>query len=74
MKWIIKTLLLLTLIVSSGSALINECKSDLYYANGVGMQLSEQDDLDGWKSEVNHFFPILKCKESLRSSIKTSFD
>ena len=50
---IISILLFVILAVNVQAEGIDECKSDLYYANGIMMKYSEKDALDMWKDEAD---------------------
>jgi len=41
-------------ISTLGANAINECKSDLYYANGIMMKYSEKDARDMWQDEADN--------------------
>lgn len=56
MKLLIHFLLFFAVTVLSASTTIDECKSDLYYANGIMMELSAMDALEQWNDKVNDIF------------------
>ena len=52
MRFIFKTAILVTLLFTSLMANIDECKTDLYYANGIMMPDSEEKALMKWRKKA----------------------
>ncbi len=62
MKKIVHIVLVLIFGISAlGANTVNECKSDLYYANGIMMKYSEKDARDMWQDEADDL--LLSHKE-----------
>ena len=74
MRIIFKLLLLLGLFVSSLVAGIDECKTDLYYANGIMMPDSEEMALVKWRKKAYDL--LLSKPESYKkiADIKISYN
>ena len=76
MKSVWKSIIIFVLSVTLLSAnAINECKSDLYYANGIMMKYSEKKALQMWQKEAKNLlsvFPEYKSIEKIDMAYNVS--
>ncbi len=70
MKKVVHIIIVLIFGISVlGANAINECKSDLYYANGIMMKYSEKDARLMWQQEAKKLlFPYQEYKSIEKGS------
>ena len=70
MKFIFKIIFVFTLCLTAIVANVDECKSDLYYANGIMMGDSEEDALEKWEEKMDD---LLFPKPEVNAKIATKY-
>ena len=71
---LVRILLLFISVVSLHAESIDECKNDLYYANGIMMKHSERNALKKWRTEATKFLLSKPEIDTKIANVKISYN